>query len=55
MLKEAKRKFFKRSNPSNPKSFWKVVKYLTKQSSSIPVLKDSQENTFHKDAEKLPF
>ena len=35
MIKNAKLKYFKRLNPSNPKHFWKVVKYLTKQTSSI--------------------
>ena len=43
---------FKRLNSSNPKSIWKVVKYLTKQNSAIPILIDSQEKPIHDDAEK---
>ena len=52
MLKAAKAKFFKQLNPSNPKMFWRVVKLLTKQPSSIPVLRDSQQRAVHDDVEK---
>ena len=52
MIKDAKLKFFKGLNPSNPKSFWKVVKYLTKQTSSIPILEDCHEQAIHDDAAK---
>ena len=38
LLKKAKASFFKNLNPSNPKQFWKTVKYLNKQQSTIPVL-----------------
>ena len=34
------------------KSFWKVTKYLTKQASSIPILKDCDSNEIHDDEEK---
>ena len=44
MLKSAKLKYFKKLK-SNPKHFWKVVKCLTKQTSSIPILKDNNENS----------
>ena len=52
MIKSTKLKYFKQLNPSNPKSFWKVVKYLTRQTSAIPILKDSQERPIHDDTEK---
>ena len=52
MIKNAKSKYFKCLNPSDPKTFWKVVKCLTKQTSSIPILKDSQEKATHDDTEK---
>ena len=51
MIKCAKSRYFKRLNPSNPKTFWKLVKCLTKQT-SIPILKDSQEKAVHDDTEK---
>ena len=46
------REFFKGLNPSNPKTYWKLTKYLTKQSTSIPVLKDDDGNTIQDDTEK---
>ena len=49
MIKIAKAKFFMGLNLSNPKSFWKVTKYLTKQTSSIPILKDCDGNAIHDD------
>ena len=52
MIKSAKSKFFMGLNPSNPKGFWKVTKYLTKQTSSIPILKDCDGNAIHDDEEK---
>ena len=51
MLKSVKLKYFKKLK-SNPKHFLKVVKCLTKQTSSIPILKDNNENAIHNDAEK---
>ena len=39
-LKYAKKKFFSHLTPSNPKSFWKTTKVLTKGVSRIPFLKD---------------
>ena len=46
MIKSAKLKYFKQLNSSNPKSFWKVVKYLTKQTSTIPILKTIKGGQF---------
>ena len=37
-LKYAKKKFFSSLNPSNPKSFWKATKVVTKKESRIPSL-----------------
>ena len=34
----AKAEYFRRLNPSNSKQFWKSLKYLNKQSSSVPTL-----------------
>ena len=51
-IKCAKSRYFKCLNPSNPKTFWKLVKCLTKQTSSIPILKDSQEKVVQDDTEK---
>ena len=34
----AKAEYFRKLNPSNSKQFWKSLKYLNKQSSSIPTL-----------------
>ena len=42
-LKGAKTTFFRQINPRDTKKFWKSVKYLNKNQSSIPVL--SQGNT----------
>ena len=39
-LRSAKRAYFQRLNPRNAKEFWKAVKYLSKQQSSIPTLVD---------------
>ena len=37
-LKHAKKIFFSSLNPSNPKSFWKATKVVTKKESRIPSL-----------------
>ena len=42
-LRGAKTSFFSQINPHDTKKFWKSVKYLNKNQSSIPVL--SQGNT----------
>ena len=42
-LRDAKTSFFRQINPRDTKKFWKSVKYLNKNQSSIPVL--SQGNT----------
>ena len=46
MIKNAKSRYL---NPSNPKSYSKLV---TKQTSSIPILKDFQEKAIYDDNEK---
>ena len=38
MLKEAKKEFFMKINPRNPKEFWKACKMLSRSSTSIPAL-----------------
>ena len=38
MIRNAKSSYFKNLNPRNKKQFWKAVKYLNKQQSSIPTL-----------------
>ena len=38
MIQNAKSSYFKNLNPSNKKQFWKAVKYLNKQQSTIPTL-----------------
>ena len=52
MLRSAKLNFFKNLDPSSPKSFWKVAKFLTKQSSTIPILQDDYGDTIQDDTEK---
>ena len=37
-LRRAKKHYFRKLDPSNPKQFWKTVKLMTKSTSSIPVL-----------------
>ena len=51
MIRDAKSEFFEGLNPFNPKTFWKLTKYLTKQSTSILVLKDDDGNTIQDDTE----
>ena len=38
MVKSAKSSYFKNLNPRNKKCFWKAIKYLNKQQSTIPTL-----------------
>ena len=38
MIRNAKLSYFKNLNPRNKKQFWKAVKYLNKQQSTIPTL-----------------
>jgi len=40
-LRRAKRGYFQKLNPSNPKQFWKTVKLMNKTNTSIPVLERS--------------
>ena len=51
-LKRAKMKFFKSLDPSNPKSFWKATKLVTKRKSRIPVLKTECGKLISDDYEK---
>ena len=39
-LRIARQNFFRKINPKRPKEFWRAVKYLNKQQSSIPTLTD---------------
>ena len=50
-LRNAKRDYFRKLNPSNPKKFWKSVKILNKKNSSIPVL-SQDSNMYSTDQEK---
>ena len=43
-LRTAKRSYFQRLNPKNPKEFWKSIKFLNKKQSSIPTLTDEDGN-----------
>ena len=52
LLKSAKLNFFVNLDPSNPKAFWKVTKFLTKQPTTIPILHDEGGNIIRNDAEK---
>ena len=51
MVKSANSSYFKNLNPSNKKCFWKAVKYLNKQQSTIPTL-TYQDTTAQCDSEK---
>ena len=51
-LKSAKKKFFKSLNPSNPKSFWKATKIMTKKKSRIPILKSENGEPISDEYEK---
>ena len=42
-LRSAKRSYFQRLNPKKPKDFWRAMKYLNKQQSTIPTLVDEHE------------
>ena len=49
MVKSAKSSYFKHLNPRNKKYFWKGIKYLNKQQSTIPTTHttakcDSEDN-----------
>ena len=52
IIKKAKSKYFKKPYPSNPKTFWKATKYLTKKSFTIPTLLDCDGNAVRDDKEK---
>ena len=51
MLRRAKAKYFKNLNPRDSKNFWKAVKYLSKQQSTIPTLQHG-EQTANTDLQK---
>jgi len=50
-LGRAKRRYFRKLNPSNPKQFWKTVKLMNKTNTSIPVL-ERRGITATKDGDK---
>ena len=50
-LRDAKMDYFHKLNPSNPKQFWKSVKILNKQNSSIPI-QSQDSNVYSTDQEK---
>ena len=53
MVKSAKSSYFKNLNPRNKKCFWKAIKYLNKQQSTIPTLTYMYQDTTAKcDSEK---
>ena len=43
-MRTAKRSYFQKLNPKNPKEFWKSIKFLKKKQSSIPTLTDDDGN-----------
>ena len=43
MLRRAKANYFKNLNPRDSKKFWKAVKYLNKQQSTIPILQHGEQ------------
>ena len=51
MMRNAKSSYFKNLNPRNRKQFWKAVKYLNKQQSTIPTL-SYHDATAESDSEK---
>ena len=51
LLCRAKANYFKNLNPRDPKKFWKAVKYLNKQHSTIPTLQYG-EQTANNDRQK---
>ena len=42
-LRSAKRSYFQRLNPKKSKDFWRAIKYLNKQRSTIPTLVDEHK------------
>ena len=51
LLRRAKANYFKNLNPRDPKMFWKAVRYLNKQHSTIPTLQYG-EQTANNDRQK---
>ena len=43
-LRGVKKSYFQKINPKKPKEFWRTIKYLSKQQSSIPTLADEDGN-----------
>ena len=41
MIRKSQATYFKNINPANKKLFWKTIKYLNKQRSSIPTLSEN--------------
>ena len=51
-LRRAKRDFFQKINPKKPKEFWRAVKYLNKQQSTVPTLIDEDGTEAHSSSQK---
>ena len=51
-LQFAKQFYFQRLNPKNSKDFWRVMKYLNRQKSTIPALVDDNDTEATSNSEK---
>ena len=51
-LRKAKQNFFLKINSRKPKEFWRAVKYLNKQQTTIPSLIDEDGNQAHTSSQK---
>ena len=51
-MKNAKREYLRKLDPTNPKQFWKIAKYFTKQRESVPTLKDKNGDLIHDNTRK---
>ena len=51
-LRSAKRSYFQKLNPKKSKEFWRVMKYLKKQKSTIPTLVDDNNTEATSNSEK---
>ena len=51
-LRQAKLGYFKKLNPKKPKEFWRAVKYLKKEQSTIPTLTDEDGTIAHTSSQK---
>jgi hypothetical protein len=51
-LRSAKRSYFQKLNPKKPKEFWRAIKYLNKQKTTIPTLVDDDNVEATSNSEK---